>query len=519
MKSKQDETSARYSNIADGLIRLYSYSFDKKEKRVNNTDEFLGILLEQHLNPSIIQMALPKFYPSLIYGLLHLKFWGDPFAMNSSTDADKGSLLTILGRLAIYDVSDPRDQEYVPGSGFEAGIKFLTKAMEFNCSNAYYSMGYLYQYGLKGTVEPDYKKAIEYYEQAIALDNNPKALCQLAKMHLYGHGFTKSIQEALALLERARALNHLDAILALGHLYKENDELPRECALQYYQEAAKLNSGVGIRMLAEMSFNGDGVEKDPIKACQLYRKAWLIDGDLHSRSELINFQRADYPDMDCKTKTCMKYHGYMGVAESDHQMEKHTRKFQSIYNLLKSNHKVIWNCIISDNLLSDADKTELTNHSFENISPILEVERYFYRSLYLKNKEDVTAYFDNNKYIQIKTKDKCMIIALKVLREKVLMNTLLTVEKSNEIINKCSSRPNLLDGWINLLENVVLQKPYSGSEHQQELFADLICKLESKKYDIVFKNKMLFFSVPDVRIIPTDVHPIIIDFAITRQTR
>ena len=518
MQSKHDETySSYYAGIIDGLTSLYSYSIDKKSKRVNNTDQFLDILFEQHLNPSIIGMAHPKLLPSLIHIQLILKFWGNPSTLNPSTDADKGSLLTTMGRMAIYDVSDPRDLEYVPGRDFEKGITLLTTAMELNYSNAHYCMGYLYQHGLKGKVEPDYKKAIEYYEQAIALDNNPKALYQLAKMHLYGHGFTKNIQEALVLLEHARALNHLDAILTLGHLYKENDELPRECALQYYREAAKLNSGVGIRMLAEMSFSGDGVEKDPIKACQLYRKAWLIDGDLHSRSELIRLQKADYPAMDCKTRLCLKYHGCIGVAEIEHQLGKHKQKYADVYSLLKSDPEVIWNCIISDNLLSAEEKSELTNQSFENISPILEVERYCYRSLYLKNKENDTHYWDHhNKFIRIKIKDKCMIDALKILREKVLMNTLLTAEKSNEIINKCSSRPNLLDCWINLLGDVVLQKPYSDSKNQQEMFMDLICKLESKKNSILFKNQMLFFSLPDVHI---DLHRVIVDFAITRQTK
>lgn len=484
-----------YERLKESLVNFYTQSIGKTFKRVNYSDQCLDILWDRYFSQSIFNKAIPELLPILIHTQLKLKLWRNPSLLNPSSDTEKGFLLTTLGRIVIYDVRDPLDREHVPQFSYEQGIMFLTEAMKLNYSDAYYAMGYLYECGLSGKLEPDYKKAKNYYEEAIALDNNPKALYRLARMHLEGKGFTKNLQEALELLERAKTFKHMNAILFLGDLYRTIDELPSERALHYYQEAAKANDGVGLRKLADTHFTGDLVEKNLNKACQLYRKAWLIDGDILSHRVLLDFQNKDDP--------YLKYHGFMGLAE-----------IKQVHHLLESNSKLIWDCFVNDNLLSDKEKSEFTNQTFASVSPILEVERYFYRSLYVKDK--TIGYWENNKYLWLTHKEKCMTDALKTLNEKVLMHTSLTIERSREIITKCSSRVNLLDCWINLIEKIKLTKPYCNSKEQQDMFTDLICKLECKRNSVLFENKMLFFSSPNEINRVSDIHQTIVNFAMVK---
>lgn len=501
------------------LDQFYRKSVEQKSKRFTDPDQILENLFDIYFKSSSIDFLLKDILHPLIHFQFGLRFIaGGPFdSFNSLSDAEKGSLLTAMGRIAIY-IPDPRDPESVRGSNLEQGLSLLSEAMKLNYSNAYFSMGYLYHFGVTELVspnnfsnkptyliEPDYKKAIGYYEQAIALDNNPKALYFLALMHLYGRGFTENIQEAIPLLERARALRYSDAIVVLGDLYDKDDKQPKEIVFRYYQEAAKLNNGLGMRKLADMYFHGHGVERDPIKACKIHRQAWLIDG----HSVYMSYNYGGYtiynidPSLDCKTKMHMKYHYWMEQTE-----KVYAPTYKEVYELLKSDPEVIWDCIVGDTLLSDEEKTKLTDNSFKDISPILEVERHLYRSLFLKNRDQFYSY-----YLRLTNKEQCKKDAVdflkSIIKAKYSEGTL--EQLFREILSKTSPRINFLDGWIDILDILKNEKTVFDQTLRAKV-SDLKCQLESKRDHVLLKNRVLFFYRPrsESTELPQELNEIII---------
>lgn len=111
------------------------------------------------------------------------------------------------------------------------------KALELGSGNAAYRLGWMYERGFL-TEEPDYVKAMEYYEKAASM-NNADGYCRAALYLANGYGGVKDA-------EKSR---------------------------EYYGKAAEMGSGFALVELSFLYENGDGVEKNYEKAFELIRKA------------------------------------------------------------------------------------------------------------------------------------------------------------------------------------------------------------------------------------------------------
>ena len=115
--------------------------------------------------------------------------------------------------------------------------ELLEKAIELGSGNAAYRLGWMYERGFLSE-QPDYVKALEYYEKAASL-NNADGYCRMA---LY---------------------------LANGYSGVKDADKSREC----YEKAAELGSCFALVELAFLYENGDGVEKNYEKAFELISRA------------------------------------------------------------------------------------------------------------------------------------------------------------------------------------------------------------------------------------------------------
>lgn len=115
--------------------------------------------------------------------------------------------------------------------------ELLEKAIELGSGNAAYRLGWMYERGFLSE-QPDYVKALEYYEKAASL-NNADGYCRMA---LY---------------------------LANGYSGVKDADKSREC----YEKAAELDSCFALVELAFLYENGDGVEKNYEKAFELISRA------------------------------------------------------------------------------------------------------------------------------------------------------------------------------------------------------------------------------------------------------
>ena len=113
----------------------------------------------------------------------------------------------------------------------------LEKAVNLNCSEAMYKLGYNYAHGK--FVEKDLSKAVLLYQKAADKDN-AQAQCNLALCYLNGKGLEKNLSFGVYWLERA--VNNGSAVAAfnLGRCYENGMgvEVSSYVALKHYLIAA-----------------------------------------------------------------------------------------------------------------------------------------------------------------------------------------------------------------------------------------------------------------------------------------
>ena len=113
----------------------------------------------------------------------------------------------------------------------------LEKAMELESGKAAYRLGWMYERAFF-TEEPDYVKALEYYEKAVALDDID-GYCRAALYLARGYSGVTDAEKSKA----------------------------------YYEKAAEMGAGYAMVELSLLYENGNGVEQDYNKAFELISKA------------------------------------------------------------------------------------------------------------------------------------------------------------------------------------------------------------------------------------------------------
>ena len=100
--------------------------------------------------------------------------------------------------------------------------------------------------------------------QPLAGKNDADALFNLGQAYKLGLGVALDLPRAQELLERAARLGHLDAQTSLGLLLFQNGN--RIAAMRWLKSAAERGEPRALLIYGTALFNGDGVERDPVKA-------------------------------------------------------------------------------------------------------------------------------------------------------------------------------------------------------------------------------------------------------------
>jgi uncharacterized protein len=123
--------------------------------------------------------------------------------------------------------------------------------------------------------EPTVKAGVEAWQrgehaaavalwQPLAGKNDADALFNLGQAYRLGLGVSLDLARAQELFERAARLGHLDAQTSLGLLLFQSGN--RIAAMRWLKSAAERGEPRALLIYGTALFNGDGVERDPVKA-------------------------------------------------------------------------------------------------------------------------------------------------------------------------------------------------------------------------------------------------------------
>src|SRR3990170_6791473 len=105
----------------------------------------------------------------------------------------------------------------------------------------------------------------------LANKNDADALFNLGQAYRLGLGVKLDLATAQGLFERAARLGHLDAQTSLGLLLFQNGN--RIAAMRWLKSAAERGEPRALLIYGTALFNGDGVERDPVKAYAFVSRA------------------------------------------------------------------------------------------------------------------------------------------------------------------------------------------------------------------------------------------------------
>ena len=131
-------------------------------------------------------------------------------ALQQNADA-----LEALGEMSVWDEDLPRDER-------EAGISLLEHADQEGNIEATYLLGYLYQFGAEGLLEPDMSKAVTYLERA-AEAGHPRAKSAMGILYFDGEYVPEDLEKAAEIFKELWNSSDTDtatwACYALAQMY------------------------------------------------------------------------------------------------------------------------------------------------------------------------------------------------------------------------------------------------------------------------------------------------------------
>lgn len=216
---------------------------------------------------------------------------------------------------------------YYNGNGVTQNLKkafeLYKKSADMMFPMAFFEVGNAYEKGFDGVVEPDYKKAIEYYEKGIEL-GNADCMNNLAVMYMVGKGVRKNRKKAYKLFLEAADLSE-DAKCNLAMCYEKGcgTEEDFEQAIITYRELAfdgntfavkslerlvdKIEDSWALFELARCYDLGEGVECDIKKAVEYYTRAAEMGND-KARHNLAHLYRYGAPGLEIDYEKAIKYY-------------------------------------------------------------------------------------------------------------------------------------------------------------------------------------------------------------------
>ena len=155
--------------------------------------------------------------------------------------------------------------------------QLLEKALELGSGNAAYRLGWMYERGFLSE-EPDYVKAMEYYEKAAELDN-VDGYCRAALYLANGYSGVTDAVKSREYYEKAAGMGSCFALVELSFLYENGNGVERsyEKAFELCEKAAQ--EGYPYAMFRVGLYLEKAVlgEAKPEEAFAWYTKAAMAD--------------------------------------------------------------------------------------------------------------------------------------------------------------------------------------------------------------------------------------------------
>ena len=153
------------------------------------------------------------------------------------------------------------------------GIELIKKAAERGHMDAQRTLGDLYITG--SCVKADALEAVSWYRKA-ASQGDLSAATQVGASYASGLGIEKDVAEAMRWLEKPAKAKIADAEITLGMLYMSEfpgDSLKAKKAAELLEHPAQEGDEYAQVALGDLYADGRGIEKDEVKAFDLYLEA------------------------------------------------------------------------------------------------------------------------------------------------------------------------------------------------------------------------------------------------------
>ena len=146
----------------------------------------------------------------------------------------------------------------------------LRLATEYNDPSAQYLVGRNYLNG--NSVKPNVEEAIKWFEMA-AKQNHIRALYQLGVIYLYGQGVKQNLSLAYKYLYKAALKNHLESQYELGKYFLMGSHPKYDKAAEWFKRAAERDHIRAMYELGKLTYEGHGIERDPVTGIRLITQA------------------------------------------------------------------------------------------------------------------------------------------------------------------------------------------------------------------------------------------------------
>lgn len=250
----------------------------------------------------ILRAAEKEYIPALRYmmGVWPEKVFTIIKNMTEKADADGEAFYMLSQYYANGTVVDENGQETV---------RLLEIAVEKKVADACYNLGVAYEYG-KFAVEKNINKAVEYYEQGVALDA-PDCMVNLGCILEASKEYPNDKKRAFELYSKAAEHEKSYAYNNLGTCYKRGigTEVDKEKALDCYTKAAEMGS-------MEAYWNLYTYYMDEVCTPRDFKKAveWLKKGDEAGNLQCTYQITKHIEHGDGIERNAAKYYFYMNKA-------------------------------------------------------------------------------------------------------------------------------------------------------------------------------------------------------------
>lgn len=238
---------------------------------------YLGVIYDWYRYPEIDYERARAYYeaagddPYAQLALGHLYYYGRKIGLEEDREKAQelfeaviaeGCAEGYLGKAEAARTEEDFD------TALECYNKVLEGEEQVYIADAMYSIGYMYHFG-QG-IDPDYPKAMEWYEKAVDLGYS-SAMIAIGYMYQNGQGVDQDYPKALEWYDRAANLGNATALSSIGYLYYLAQAYDK--AVEWYEKAADLGNSDAINNLAYMYQYGQGIEQDYAKAMEWYTKS------------------------------------------------------------------------------------------------------------------------------------------------------------------------------------------------------------------------------------------------------